>query len=139
MFRKLEKEMESDIRAAKKIRLPWWAVLSLLALGMPLPWLFDHFGKLNLFLPAFNAVLVVVLVIIVKFNLRRHAWFWGTMVALAALHVIAILLFPWTSRWVPALAIAAIDSGDFVVMIAIIAVVGRVMENPKAAGSDSAH
>jgi len=44
-----------------------------------------------------------------------------------------MLFVPWTSKWVPALAIAAIDSADLIVMLAILSVVGKYMEGPKTA------
>jgi hypothetical protein len=49
------------------------------------------------------------------------------MTVLAALHVLLVLFVPWTSKWVPAMAIADIDSVDLIVMLAILAVVGRFM------------
>jgi len=128
----LTNEVKSDIKAAKKMRLPWWAVLCLLVFGMPLPWLFDHFGRLNLMLPIWNSVAVLGFMLALKWKLRRHAWFWGTMAILAALHVPLILFVPWGTRWVPALAIAAIDSADLIVMLAILSVVGKFMEGPNA-------
>jgi hypothetical protein len=42
------------------------------------------------------------------------------------------LFVPWTSEWVPA-SIAAIDSADLIVMLAILSVVGKYMEGPKTA------
>ncbi len=128
-------DIKSDIKAAKKIRLPWWAVLCLLVGGMPLPWLFDHFGKLNLMLPIWNSVAVLGFMLVLKRKLRRHAWFWITMAVLAALHVPLVLFIPWTTRWVPALVIAAIDSTDLIVMIAILAVVEKCTEGPKTVRS----
>jgi hypothetical protein len=128
----LTNEVKSDIKAAKKMRLPWWAVLCLLVFGMPLPWLFDHFGRLNLMLPIWNSIAVLGFMLAVKRNLRRHAWFWGTMTILAALHVPLILFVPWGTRWVPALAIAAIDSADLILMLAILSVVGKFMEGSNA-------
>lgn len=128
----LAKDFKNDIKAAKKIRLPWWVLLCLGIGSVPIYWLFDHFGRFNLALPALNSILVVGFAVAVKWNLRRHAWFWGTMAILAALHVPLVLFVPWTSKWVPAIAIAAIDSGDLIVMLAILAVVGRFMEEPKA-------
>lgn len=68
--------------------------------------------------------------IALKRNLRRHPWFWGTMAILAALHVPLILFVPWTARWVPAIAIAGVDSADLIVMLAILAIVGKFMEGP---------
>ncbi len=130
----LVNDVKSDIKAAKQMRLPWWAVLCLLIGGMPLPWLFDHFGSLNLMLPTWNSVAVLGFIVVLKWSLRRHVWFWITMAALAALHVPLILFVPWTTRGVPALAIAVIDSGDFCLMLWIISIVGKIVEGRKTAG-----
>jgi hypothetical protein len=53
------------------------------------------------------------------------------MTILAALHVPLILFVPWTTKWVPAIAIAAIDSADLIAMLAILSVVGKFMEEPE--------
>jgi hypothetical protein len=124
-------DVKSDIKAAKKMRLRWWAVLCLLVFGMPLPWLFDHFGKLNLMLPIWNSVAVLGLMFVLKWRLRRHAWFWITMTVIVALHVPLILFVPWGTRWVPALAIAAIDSLDFCLILWILSFVGNLMGGPR--------
>jgi hypothetical protein len=126
----LASDVKSDIKAARKIRLPWWAVLCLLVGGMPLPWLFDHFGRLDLLLPMWNSVAVLGFVLVLKRRLWSQAWFWGTMAVLAALHVPLVLFVPWTTKWVPAIAIAAIDSGDLIVMLAILAAVRKLMGGP---------
>jgi hypothetical protein len=124
-------DVKSDIKAAKKMRLPWWAVLCLLVFGMPLPWLFDHFGKLNLMLPIWNSVAVLGFMLVLKWRLRWHAWYWITMTVVAALHVPLILFVPWGTRWVPALAIAAIDSVDFCLILWILSFVGNLMGGPR--------
>ena len=56
----------------------------------------------------------------------------GYRAILAALHVPLVLYVPWTTKWVPALAIAAIDSADFCVILAILSVVGKFMGGPEA-------
>lgn len=127
----LASEIKDDIGAAKKIRLRWWGVLCVIIVSLPSYWLFDHFGRLSVALPTLNGVGVLALAIAAKWKLRRHVWFWITMIAIAALHVPLILFVPWTTRWVPALAIAAIDSADLILMLAILAVVGKFMEEPK--------
>jgi len=71
--------------------------------------------------------------IALKWKLKRHAWFWGTMAILAALHVPLILFVPWTTKWVPAIAIAAIGSADICVILAVLAVVKKFMEGSKTA------
>jgi hypothetical protein len=128
----LANDVKTEITAAKKMRLPWWAVLCLLVFGMPLPWLFDHFGRLNLMLPMWNSVAVLGFMFALKWKLRQHAWFWITMTVIAALHVPLILFVPWGTRWVPALAIAVIDSLDFCLILWILSVVGKFLHEPKA-------
>lgn len=102
-------------------------------------WLFDHFGDLNLFLPTFNSIAVFAFAIVVKRELRRQWWFWGAMTILAGLHLLAILYIPWGDRWVPALAIAAIDSADLVFIFAALDGIARVMGTPEVPVSGKAH
>jgi hypothetical protein len=116
-------QLGRDIKAAKTLRLPWWGVLCLIIGSLPIYWLFDHFGRLNTALPTLNILAVFGFIIAVKWKLRRQAWFWGTMTFLASLHVPLLLFVPWTSKWIPAIIIGAIDSADFCVMLVIVSVV----------------
>jgi hypothetical protein len=127
----LVNDIKDDIKEAKRIRLPWWAVLCLIIGSLPIYWLFDHFGRLNISLPMLNGIAVLGFILVVKRKLRRLAWFWIAMTIIAALHVPLVLFVPWTTRWVPALAIAAIDSADFCMILAILSVVGKFTERPK--------
>lgn len=129
----LANDIKSDVKAAKKIRLPWWGVLCVIIGSLPIFWLFDHFESLNLALPALNSIGMLGLAIAVKWKLRRHVWFWITMTIFAALHVPLIVFVPWTTKWVPAFAIAAIDSADLIVMLAILSVIGKFFEKSKSA------
>jgi hypothetical protein len=129
----LVSDIKDDIKAAEKIRLPWWGVLCLILGSLPLYWLFDYFRHFGFALPTLVSVGMLGFVIAVKRNLWRHAWFWVTMAILAALHVPLILFVPWTTRWFPAIAIAAIGSADICVMFAILAVVATFIEGPKTA------
>lgn len=126
-------EIKNDIKTAKKIRLPWWAVLSWMVVCAPIIWLFDHSGRFDLALPTLVSVGMLGFAIALKWKLKRHAWFWGTMAILAALHVPLILFVPWTTKWVPAIAIAAIGSADICVILAVLAVVKKFMEGSKTA------
>jgi hypothetical protein len=121
-------DLKNDVTAARKMRLPWWGVLCIVIGALPIYWLFDHFGRLNTALPTLNCVVMLGFAIAVKWKLRRRAWFWITMTILAALHVPLILFVPWTTKWVPAIAIAAIDSADLIAMLAILSVVGKFVE-----------
>jgi hypothetical protein len=126
----LANDIKSDIKAAKKIWLPWWGVLMWMTACVPIIWLFDHFRRFDLALPALVSIGMLGLAIAAKWKLRRRVWFWITMSVLAALHVPLILFVPWTTKWVPAIAIAAIGSADLIVMLAILSVVGKFVERP---------
>ncbi len=129
----LGNDIRGDVSAAKKLRLPWWGVLCLIVGALPIYWLFDHFGRLNIALPTLNCVGMLVFAVVVKWKLRRHVWFWITLAVIAVLHLPLILFVPWGTRWVPAIAIAAIDSADLIVMLAILTLVGKFIEEPKTA------
>lgn len=126
-------DIKSDIKSAKQIRLPWWGVLCWMAACALIVWPLVKLGKFDLALPILNSIAVVGFTIALKRKLGRHVWFWATMTVLAALHVPLLLFVPWTTKWVPAIAIAAIDSADLIVMLTILSVVGKFMEGPKTA------
>ena len=117
---RLASDTRNDIRAAKKLWLPWWAVLLGILVSTLTCWLFDHFGRLDLALPTLNTIGVLGFLLVVKRKLWRHAWFWIMMTFITAAHVELILLIPWTTKWVPAAAIAGIDSLDFIVVLTIL-------------------
>jgi hypothetical protein len=129
----LADDVGSDIKAAKKLRLPWWGVLCGIIGSFLCAWLFDNFGKLELVPPILNSIAVLGFMLVLKRKLWRYAWFWGTMALIVALHVPLILFVPWGTRWVPALAIAAIDSVDFCLILWILGVVGKFMGEQKTA------
>lgn len=126
-------EVRDDIKEAKKIRLRLRAVLCWMAVCGAIELLLLHLGRFDLGLPTLNSIAVVGYTIALKRKLAHRAWFWITMTVLAALHVPLVLFVHWTTMWVPALAIAAIDSGDFILMLAILAVVGQLADGPRGA------
>ena len=129
----LTNDVRGEIKAAKKLRMPWWAVVCVIIISFLCAQLFDRFGKLNLVLPILNSIGVLGFIIAFKRKLWPHAWFWGTIAVVGALHVPLILFVPWTTKWVPALAIAVIDSVDFCLILWILAIVEKFMREPKGA------
>jgi hypothetical protein len=113
--------------------MPGWAVVCVIIVSFLCAQLFERFGKLNLVLPILNSIGVLGFMIAFKRKLWRHEWFWVTIAVIAVLHVPLILFVPWGTRWVPALAIAVIDSLDFCLMLWILAVVGKFIGEPKSA------
>ncbi len=116
----LKAEVKSDIKAAQKLWMPWWGVLLWMAFCLPVIVLSDRVGRLGMSLPLLNCIAVFALLIYLKRQLTRQVRFWATVAVLAALYVLVIWYVPWTTRWVPALAIATISSVDFCLMLWIV-------------------
>ena len=131
----LTSEIKDEIRAAKKIWLPLWGVLCWMAACALIVWPLVELGRFDLATPILNCIGVLGFVIVFKRKLGRRAWFWITMTIIAALHVPLIVFIPWTTKWVPALAIAVIDSVDFIVILTILAVVRKFVEEVGGPGS----
>lgn len=115
----------------RKMRLPWWGVLCVILGALALLILFDHFGKLSLARPAMTAAAMVIIAIALRWKLRRHAWFWGTMAILVALHVPLVLFVPWTTRWIPAFIIIPIGMADLYITLLVLSAVGKFMERSR--------
>jgi|SRR5579859_5188995 len=133
----LSANVRNDIKAAQKLRLPWWGVLIWMAFCLSIFLLFDHFGQMYMAVPTLNCVAVLSLLIYLRWKFRRHVWFWIIMAVIAALHVLLIWYVPWTTKWVPAIAIGAIDSVDFCILLWILAFVGELVERPKTSETQS--
>ena len=98
--------------ADRKMRLPWWGVLCVMFGTVFLALLFVFFGRFDLARPSLLSAAMVTLAIVMRWKLRRHVWFWITMIIFAALHVPLVLFVPWTTKWVPAILIALLIDGD---------------------------
>jgi hypothetical protein len=126
------KEIKGDVRAAKKLRLPWWGVLAEVICCLSVFWWFDHFGRLELGIPTLMGVCALSLVVIVKRDLIRCAWFWITMAIVAALHVLLILYVPWPTKGIRGLMIGGAAFVDMCVIFAVVAVVERFVQGTDA-------
>jgi hypothetical protein len=128
---RIRTQLHNDIKAAKKMRLHWWGLLCVMIGSLPIYWVFDHFGRLNLALPTLVGVAVLGCAIAIKWKLRRQVWFWIAMIVFVALHVLLLLFFPWPTKWVPASVFAGISSVELYAMLAILCVVEKFVERPK--------
>jgi hypothetical protein len=128
-------ELKHQIQEAKKLHLSWRTRLLIFIIGAPTVFLFAVYGRLELAMPLMIIVGMHGLVILFKWKLRRQAWFWIAITVSAALHVPLILFVPWTTRWVPALAITIGATADFFLILWILLVVGKFMGKPRTAES----
>ena len=118
--------LKEEVRAAKKIRFPWWVLLILLVITMSVAWIFDWMGRFELALPMLNGFLVLGLVIAIKQDLRKRAWFWVVIAVLATSQTWAIFQIPWNGTWVPAAAITLINTVYLVLVLILISAINRL-------------
>ncbi len=128
----LRTDVKKEIKVAQKVWFPWWAVLLWMAFCLPVVWYFDHIGRLTAALPALNFLAVLGFLIALKWRLRRRVWFWIVISILAVLHGLFVWYVPWTTKWVPAIAMGLVDSVDFCIALWVLAFIGRLAEGPGA-------
>ena len=134
----LKANFDSDLRAAQKLRLPWWGVWCVVLPALPFFIYLDHRGRLDLALPILASVATIALVIILKRRCANRAWFWGLILLFSALHLALIWFVPWPTRWVFPLLSAAIASADFCLLLVIISFVELLIGTQSHEGGDHA-
>jgi hypothetical protein len=83
-----------------------WTGTIIGALVSPVLFLFAYFGKLEMGFTVSIVLLVAIIAIKLRWNLRRHAWFWGTIALILALHIPFLSLVQWPQTNVPTLVFA---------------------------------
>ncbi len=115
--------MEGD-----QLRLSWKCGLAVFGGTILVAVVFSHFGKLELARPTLVSMAIIGVAIAIKWKLRMRMWFWVAMVTIAALHIPLILCVPWTTGWIPALAITPFGIADIAVILAIIKLLEKQFE-----------
>src|SRR5579862_7256575 len=105
-------QIDDDLKAARGFRLPWWGGLCVAVGAFLASALSDHFGRLDLAVPTVASIVTLAYAIMVKWRLRRHMWFWVTMVIVLALHFLVLFSVSWSAKWVPAVVVLPIAIAD---------------------------
>jgi hypothetical protein len=116
----------------KQLTLSWKGGLGVFLGSILVGLLFYHFGILALARPIGYSLIVIVAAISMRWQLRRHVWFWITVTVIAALHVPLILFIPWTTRWIPAILFVPICAGDLAVMLGVIKLVEKLFGSTRS-------
>jgi hypothetical protein len=68
----------------------------------PLGLLAEHFIGRGSGPPTTIGAMVIVLSVCWRWDLSDRPWFWATVLAIVALHLVLLLSVHWTTRWIPA-------------------------------------
>ena len=94
---------------------------------LPVFFVFVYLGKAEM---GFNLVIVLGLSMIavkLRWNLRKHAWFWATIVLILALHVPLLFIVRWPQSNVPTLAYSLpIGIADFLLIMGAISLAQKL-------------
>lgn len=71
-------------------------------------------------------------------KMRTQWWFWATMIAVAAAHLLLILRVHWTDRWVPAGILIGFAAVDLFLILSLLSFVGKVMGKDALVGESFA-
>jgi hypothetical protein len=117
---------KKDVAEVDRIRVPWWGLICVMVATLPVCWLLDRARRPELTIPVMGSVYVFGVVLVVKWRLRHHLWFWLTITFFAALHVAMFCFAPWMKREFSTFASIVFAAVDVYAMLAMISVVGHL-------------
>ena len=92
---------EPDPREAKELTQHTGLKIGVILLPMLL--LFAYFGKEDMGLAVAIVLAAIMVAIKIRWNLRKHIWFWAIIAVILALHVPLILKVRWPQGSAPTL------------------------------------
>jgi O-antigen ligase len=123
----------TDITARAMKR--WGLLVALLTI--PVAIVVSHFVDPGRGRAAGASVGLMIIAIRAFWYQRRQAWFWVTVAALAVIHVVLIVLVPWTNRRFPAPELWPVGIADFAAMCGVIKLIEKLMIRSSGASSTS--
>jgi len=81
------------------------------------------------------ATMVIMYAVRGRWNLRRYTWFWVVLTAIIAVHVLLVLLVPWTSKSYPGLLLFPVAVLDFAIVWGCFKLTEKAMMPGDAASS----
>jgi len=100
--------------------------LIIAALVLPVYLLFLYLDKPDIGLTASCCLGTIVFAIKMRWELRKHAWFWVIMAVVLALHVPLIVFWRWPDRWIPGVALLPFALADISIVLGVVRVAERL-------------
>jgi hypothetical protein len=94
---------------------------------LPMFALFMHFGREDLALPSVTYLGMTALAVALRWNLRKHVWFWMVIGLVLALHVVLLLKVPWPKFTVNRITLLPFGVADLLLVLGIIQFVKTII------------
>jgi hypothetical protein len=96
------------------------------AILAPVLLVFMYLGKDDMGLAVSIVLGMILLAIKVRWDLRKHAWFWATIVFILALHAPLLFIVPWQEKTHVRVYGFPIGIADFLIIQGAIGLAGKV-------------
>ncbi|MGA8740615.1 MAG: hypothetical protein WB561_05450 [Terracidiphilus sp.] len=103
------------------------AVVALLC-ALPFFLFFAYLGDPAKGRAAAGSVGMIVLVVWMSWDLKKHMWFWTTIATLVLLHLPLVLFIPWTNTNYPGVVLLPFGLLDLAIMYGCIKLAERIMK-----------
>ena len=111
-----------DYDPPKAKQPPDYTALKIGAILAPVFLLFIFLGRADMGLTVFIVLGMTMFAVKLRWNLRKHVWFWAIIVFILALHVPLVLLVRWPQGNVPTLFYTMpIGIADFIIILGSVA------------------
>ena len=103
----------------------WGLIVALLTI--PVAIVVGHFVDPGRGSAAGLALALMIGAVRVFWHLRRHPWFWMSVAALVIIHVVLIILVPWSNKSFPAPTLWPVAIADFAAVCGFFKLVEKAM------------
>jgi hypothetical protein len=110
-------------------------ILILLFCSAPIFVLFASHGHPGMGRAAFIGAGVIVVAIRATWHLRRYVWFWITVAAIIAVHIVVVLRFPWSETSYPGFTLLLPAALDFAIVYGCFKLMEKIISAGDSAGS----
>jgi len=100
---------------------------------LPILVIFAVFGAVWMGFGAWICFFTVMLVVRIRWDLRRYFWFWTTVVFAAVLQIPIVLLIPWKDSNLTRITFFPVGVLDFLTVYGCIGLAERILRKPSAA------
>jgi len=101
--------------------------LKIVAILAPIFFLITFLANADVGLAACIVLGAIILATKIRWNLRKHAWFWGTIILILALHVPLVFLVRWPQGNTPTLFYTMpIGIADFFIILGAVGLAQRL-------------
>jgi hypothetical protein len=112
-----------------------WTIIAIV-LGVPVYFGVTHFSNSGTGRAAYVCFGVMVLILRAFWRLRQYRWYWATIALVVLAHTLLVVSVPWSSKSIPAPALAPVGILDFILIYQLIWLIEKRMT--KCTGASSA-